>query len=223
MVMADKNQQETGPADRPQQRGNRFDEAAAQWDDNPRRRQLSEAIAVAIRRAIPLQKGWRVLEYGCGTATLGLLLAPYVLEVVAADSSVGMIEQVRRKLSGSATTNLTPMLLDLSQQPPPAERFNLTVTAMAMHHVADIQQVLTRLGDMLSDDGWLAIADLCQEDGSFHESITVPHNGFAPDALAGTVARCVPGACCQWQVIHTVTKNDRQYEVFLLTAHRARG
>jgi tRNA (cmo5U34)-methyltransferase len=221
--MADKDNQTAGPADRPQQAGNRFDEAAATWDDNPRRRQLSEAIARAIRRTIPLQKDWRVLEYGCGTAALGLLLAPYVREVVAADASLGMIEQVRRKLSRCPVANLRPMLLDLSQQPAPAERFDLIATAMAMHHVADIQQVLTRLGEMLWHEGWLAIADLIEEDGSFHESITVPHNGFAPEVLAGTVGRCVWGARCQWQAIHTVAKNDRQYEIFLLTAHRSRG
>ncbi len=209
-----------GQPDPLQQPANRFDEAAATWDDNPRRRQLSEAIAQAIRHAISLQRDWRVLEYGCGTATLGFLLAPHVREVVAADASAGMIEQVRRKLAQSSPVNLRPMLLDLSQQPAPAERFDLVVTAMALHHVVDVQQVLTRLGEMLTDGGYLAIADLCQEDGSFHEDITVPHNGFAPDVLAGTVTRCIPRTDCHWLVVHTVAKNNRQFDVFLLTAHR---
>lgn len=201
-----------------QQGANRFDEAAATWDENPRRRQMSEAIATAIRQAVLLQKEWRVLEYGCGTATLGFLLAPHVREVVAADASAGMIEQVRKKLGQSPGVNLTPMLLDLSQQPAPAERFDLIVTAMAMHHVEDISLVVTRLGAMLTAGGRLAIADLCQEDGSFHTDIVVPHNGFDPAALVQTVGRCVPGTHCQWQTAYTVTKNDRQYDIFLLTA-----
>ena len=205
-----------------QQGTSRFDEAAATWDDNPRRRQLSEAIAQAIRQAVPLKKDWRVLEYGCGTATLGFLLAPHVREVVAADASAGMIEQVRRNLAQSSHVNLTPTLLDLSQQPAPAERFDLIVTAMAMHHVEDVQQVLTRVGEMLTDGGYLAIADLCQEGGSFHQDILVPHNGFCPAALAETVVRCIRGTHCRWQTIHTVIKNDRQYEIFLLTGCRTR-
>lgn len=207
--------------DKSQKGTNRFDEAAATWDDNPRRRELSEAIAQAIRQAVALQKTWRVLEYGCGTATLGLLLAPHVREVVAADASAGMIEQVGRKLAQSPALNVVPMLLDLSHQPAPAERFDLIITAMAMHHVEDIQLVLTRMGDMLTAGGWLAVADLCQEDGSFHQDIVVPHNGFAPEILAQIVTRCIPGTRCQWRIIHTVAKNDRQYEVFLLTGHRA--
>ena len=218
--MADEQQEAKRQMNESQQGTNRFDEAAATWDDNPRRRQLSEAIAQAIQQAVPLQKDWRVLEYGCGTATLGFLLAPHVREVVAADASAGMIEQVRRKLSQSPPVNLTPMLLDLSQQPAPTERFDLIVTAMAMHHVEDVQQVLTRLGDMLTDNGWLAVADLCQEDGSFHEDITVPHNGFAPDVLAGTVAQCISRTDCRWQIVHTVAKNNRQFDIFLLTACR---
>jgi 2-polyprenyl-3-methyl-5-hydroxy-6-metoxy-1,4-benzoquinol methylase len=218
--MADEQQEAKGRMKESQQGTNRFDEAAATWDDNPRRRQLSEAIAQAIQQAIPLQKAWRVPEYGCGTATLGFLLAPHVREVVATDASAGMIEQVRRKLAQSSPVNLTPMLLDLSQQPAPTERFDLIVTAMAMHHVEDVQQVLARLGEMLTDGGCLAIADLCQEDGSFHEDIAVPHNGFAPDVLSGTVATCIPLTDCHWHIVHTVAKNNRQFDVFLLTAHR---
>lgn len=219
--MAGKKDDATGPADRPRQFGRDFDAAAATWDDNPRRRQMSETIADAVRKAVPLQKTRRVLEYGCGTATLGFLLAPQVREVVAADASAGMIEQVRRKLDGSPATNLKPMLLDLEKQPAPPERFDLIVTAMAMHHVEGTERVLGRMGEMLTDDGWLAVADLCREDGSFHQDIVVPHNGFVPEELAETIARSIPRARCQWKTIHTVTKNDRQYDIFLLVAGRA--
>jgi 2-polyprenyl-3-methyl-5-hydroxy-6-metoxy-1,4-benzoquinol methylase len=114
------------------------------------------------------------------------------------------------------------MLLDLSQHPVPTDRFNLIVTAMTMHHVEDVETVLVRLGSMLAEEGWLAIADLCQEDGSFHPDFTVPHNGFAPEALAPVVARCVPGTRCQWRTVHTVAKSDRSYEIFLLTGRRTR-
>jgi ubiquinone/menaquinone biosynthesis C-methylase UbiE len=94
MPMADNRYDTAGSARQPQP-ANRFDEAAATWDDTPRRRQMSETITRAVQQTIPLRKDWRVLEYGCGTATLGFLLAPHVGEVVAADASAGMVEQVR--------------------------------------------------------------------------------------------------------------------------------
>ncbi len=112
------------------------------------------------------------------------------------------------------------MLLDLSEQPAGPDRFKLIVTAMTMHHVKNVELVISRLGQMLTDDGWLAIADLCQDDGSFHDDIPTEHNGFDPDAMAQTVTQAIPGTSCQWQIAHTIDKNDRRYDVFLLTANR---
>ena len=54
----------------------RFDEAAAQWDNNPGRVDLARAVGEAIGRAIPFQAGWRVLDYGAGTGLLTLNLRP---------------------------------------------------------------------------------------------------------------------------------------------------
>ncbi len=197
-----------------------FDEAAATWDDNPVRHALTEAIAKAISEAVPLDGNWRVLEYGCGTGTLGFLLAPAVREVVAADASPGMIEQVRRKLALYPAARMTPLVLDLTRDPSPREEFDLIVTAMALHHVDDVQLVLSRLGGMLANRGWLVVADLCAEDGSFHEPMKVPHNGFVPEDLAHTATRSLGQADCRWQTVHRVEKNGRSYEVFLLVAHR---
>ena len=40
-----------------------FDDAAATWDDNPHRRELTRAIAAGIRTNVPLQPNWHMLEY----------------------------------------------------------------------------------------------------------------------------------------------------------------
>lgn len=170
---------------------------------------------------MPLHSDWRTLEYGCGTGTLGFLLAPAVREVVAADASPGMIEQVRRKLSLYPATRMRPVLLDLTRNPVPGEQFDLIVTAMALHHVDDVESLLSRLGELLTEGGWLVVADLCSEDGSFHEPLKVPHNGFAPEALADVVSRSLGQAQCHWRVVHRVQRNDRGYDVFLLAAHQA--
>ena len=199
----------------------RFDKEAATWDDKPDRQRLTAAIAAGIRSAVPLRPDQRLLEYGCGTASLGFLLAESVGQVVAADISAGMIEQVHRKLADRPKANLSPVLLDLSTQPPLAEKFNVIVTAMAMHHIVDTTAVLSRLVEMLADGGWLAVADLCQEDGSFHDhlNVQVPHNGLDPEGLMEVVRGLGLSNCC-WQVVHHIEKNGRSYDVFLLTARR---
>ncbi|HEX2970758.1 MAG TPA: class I SAM-dependent methyltransferase [Tepidisphaeraceae bacterium] len=200
-----------------------FDEAATTWDENPHRRAVTEAIARAIRAMLPLNRDWRVLEYGCGTGTLSFLLAPAVREVVAADASPGMLEQVRRKLALYPGTRMTPLLLDLTCNPSPGDKFDLIVTAMTLHHVDDTERLLSSLGGMLPQGGRLVVADLCPEDGSFHEPRKVPHNGFAPDALANLVSQSLGRADCQWRIVHRVQKNDRGYDVFLLAAQTKTG
>jgi hypothetical protein len=72
---------------------------------------------------------------------------------------------------------------------------------------------------MLRPCGWLAIADLCSEDGSFHADMDVPHHGFAPDALASALTRLGMEEAT-WRVVHVLPKGDREYPVFLVVARR---
>lgn len=58
-----------------------------------------------------------------------------------------------------------------SEQPPAdqtAERFDLVVAALVLHHVGDLNPVLADLTELLEVGGALCIADLDREDGSFH-------------------------------------------------------
>jgi ubiquinone/menaquinone biosynthesis C-methylase UbiE len=194
-----------------------FDAAAATWDDNPQRRATTAAIARSIVDAIPIKPQWRVLEYACGTASLGFMLADRVQAVVAADASPGMIEQVRRKIATAPRVPLEPRVLDLSCQDPPPERYELIAMAMGLHHVETPEALLKKLAGMLTPGGYLAIADLCKEDGSFHAPRTVPHNGFEPEELAKAMRTCglVPESP---RVVHHVEKNGRHYPVFLAIA-----
>ena len=81
----------------------RFDEAAAQWDNNPGRVELARAVGEAIGRAIPFQPGWSALDYGAGTGLLTLNLQPRVASMVALDSSTGMLEKLTQKLAAAAS------------------------------------------------------------------------------------------------------------------------
>jgi ubiquinone/menaquinone biosynthesis C-methylase UbiE len=197
-----------------------FSQAAATWDDNPHRRELTRAIATAIQSSIPLQPAWRILEYGCGTGSLSLLLAPHVQEVTAADASPGMVDQLRLKLHADPTIPIQPLLLDLTQSPAPAQQFDLIVTAMTLHHIPDVPALLARFSTMLRKGAWLAIADLQKEDGTFHPDFQVPHNGFDPDAFAQTLAHALaaPSAACR--TIHHVQKPNRAYPICLWTAQK---
>ncbi|MFA5203932.1 MAG: class I SAM-dependent methyltransferase [Lentisphaeria bacterium] len=197
-----------------------FDQAAATWDVNPTRRAMSAAIAAAIDATVPLTPTWTALEYGCGTATLGFLLAPRLRSVVAADSSPGMLDQVRQKAAAGGVRNLQPRLLDLTQGTPAGESFDFIFSAMTLHHVDNLAALTASFARLLAPGGWLALADLCPEDGSFHPDTVVPHHGVDPAELgrqlAGAGLRTVA-----WRPVHELERHGRRYPIFLLTAHHA--
>lgn len=198
----------------------RFDQAAATWDDNPVRQALTRAIAGAIRESVPLKRDWSALEYGCGTAALSVLLAGALGRITAADTSAGMLEEARRKLAAAGMGTITPQRLDLTCDAPPSAPFDFIFSAMTLHHVENVAALAATFAAMLAPGGWLALADLLPEDGSFHPSDQpVPHHGIDPEQLVRAVADAGL-ANPVWRTIHTVVRNGRNYPVFLLTARR---
>ena len=78
---------------------------------------------------------------------------------------------------------MKPVLLDLAVDPLPVDRFHLIYTLMTLHHIPQVNLVLQAFSNLLEPEGWLCIADLDQEDGSFHDATFTGHNGFERAAL----------------------------------------
>lgn len=205
---------------------NRFDAAAATWDENPRRRAVTEAIARAIQARIPLSRDMTLLDFGCGTASLSVLLAGKLGRIRAVDMSSGMIAETRRKIAAlpELTAVIEPMLLAGGGIGQLEGQWDVVCTAMALHHIEDAAGVLRHLARCLNPGGYLAVADLCAEDGSFHIEERVPHNGFEPQALAAIVKEEGLGEIDAGAVFRFSKPGAdgtlREYEVFLLTARR---
>jgi predicted TPR repeat methyltransferase len=68
---------------------NYFDQAAANWDEQPVRVRLMKMVGEAIVREAAPTRDMKILGYGCGTGLLGLYLLPYVSSVTGADNSAG--------------------------------------------------------------------------------------------------------------------------------------
>lgn len=157
----------------------RFDQLAAAWDQNPVRVALAKAIGSKISQAVPILKDWRILDYGAGTGLLTLQLQPLGKSVLAVDSSAGMLKELARKLASAGIKNVNAMQWDLGESPFPERGFDLATSSMTFHHLRDIPLILERLAESLKPGGWVAIADLDVEDGSFHGPVSdVFHKGF---------------------------------------------
>ncbi|MEF8722353.1 MAG: methyltransferase domain-containing protein [Candidatus Accumulibacter delftensis] len=68
--------------------------------------------------------------------------------------------------------------------PPPPERYAPIYTFMTCHHIADTDGLLRSLYALLAPSGYLCIADLDTDGGSFHGQEFADHNGFDRRELA---------------------------------------
>src|ERR1044072_5126290 len=165
-----------------------FDERAKDWDSDPKKVERARAVAEAIRRAIPLSNELKALEYGCGTGLLSFALQSDLGEITLADTSQGMLDVLREKIADAGVTNMHPVRLDLASDPLPAERYDLTYSLMTLHHIHDANHMLVKFHGLLKPNGYLLVADLDKEDGTFHtDGTTDVHLGFDRDELRKTV------------------------------------
>jgi ubiquinone/menaquinone biosynthesis C-methylase UbiE len=157
---------------------NEFDEKAKSWDDDPGRVSRARAVAEAIRKHVPLRAEMSAMEYGCGTGLLSFELRGDLGSITMADSSEGMLVVLREKIAALDVVNMNPVKLDLAVDPLPGDRFDLVYSLMTLHHIPDVAGALRGLHALLRPDGWLAICDLEEEDGSFHDPGIEVHQGF---------------------------------------------
>jgi len=204
-----------------------FDQSAASWDSEPRRIALMKAVGEAILREARPTRDMAVLDYGCGTGLVGLFLLPHVRSVTGADSSPGMLDVLNEKIRAGGLQAMRAARLDLEHDTPPPERYDLIVSSMVMHHVADLDRVLSGLHAMLLPGGMVCLADLDTEPGEFHTpeaAATVHHLGFDRDAFKDRLTK-IGFAAARDVTAHVLSRpiatgELRNFPVFLIVAHR---
>ena len=195
-----------------------FDARAATWDDANKIRR-AEDIAAAMRRAVPLTRSMKTLEYGAGTGLLSFCLRDTLGPITLADSSTGMRAVAERKIAAANARDMRVIDLDLMRDPLPAERYDLIFSMMMLHHVPDVPRLLATFHSLLNPGGWLCHADLDAEDGSFHGPEIDVHHGFERGALRSWLAAAdfvdvAVGDCC------AIEHGGRSYSVFLAAGRK---
>ena len=138
----------------------------------------------AVLRELDLRPDMEVLDFGCGTGLVTLKLQPRVSTITGADSSEGMIAILREKIKGLGLTNVLTQHVDFEKGGRVEGSFDLVVSSMTLHHVADTETLIRHWHGLLRPEGRLCFADLDTEDGSFHSDNTgVFHKGFDREKL----------------------------------------
>lgn len=197
-----------------------FDEKAATWDDDPAKIARAAEIAEKIAGEVPLHRSVRLLEYGAGTGLLAQALRDRVGPATLADSSAGMRQVMQAKIDAGALPNARVWPLDLEVDPAPAERFDLIVTVLTLHHISRPATVLEAFAGLLETGGHLCIADLEKEDGSFHGADFDGHRGFERDILTADLVGA-GFSDVRFTACTPLEKHGGSYPVFLAIAVRS--
>ena len=193
-----------------------FKNKSKSWDMNSKRVQNAKGIAELIVKNIKLNKSMELMDFGAGTGLLSYFVAPFVKKIVAVDNSPSMLLEFENKCDEfSCETeiiekDLSTDILD--------RKFNGVISSMTIHHLEDTATLLSKLYNMLEDGGFIAIADLDSEDGSFHSDNTgVFHYGFDRHVLAEH-AQKVGFKDVTFSLASTISKPQAEFTVFLMTA-----
>lgn len=194
-----------------------FKDRAEIWDKGSVRVQGALTIADAIEKEIELTQKMEVLDFGVGTGLLGFEIAKSVKKVYGVDTSEKMIEKLKEK--NTPELNIETYNQDIIQEPL-EKSFDGLVSSMTLHHVEDLKAFFTTIYKNINSGGFIAIADLELEDGTFHSDNTgVFHFGFDADNLKKVVSTC-GFSDVKFENINSINKPHRDFGIFLLTARR---
>ncbi len=198
-----------------------FDERAAYWDEEPRRVKLANDVANAIIREINPTNDMDALEYGCGSGLVTLRIQPFVKSITGVDSSKGMLDVLKAKVEKSGIKNIQTRFVDFEQGGKVEGSFNLIFSSMTLHHIKEPAQLLKQFYDLLLPGGYLGIADLDKEDGTYHSNNTgVHHFGFDRAYLKGLFKQVgfkeVRDVTATTVVKGTEEKGKRDFPIFLI-------
>ncbi|MCX6155276.1 MAG: class I SAM-dependent methyltransferase [Candidatus Kapabacteria bacterium] len=146
-----------------------FDEKAINWDAKLEHTERAQILAAEIRQIIQPNPQMTAFEFGCGTGLLSFSLKNDFKKITLGDSSKGMIDVLSKKIQTENIHNFQPLLIDLTKEEnPDLGGFDVIYTSMTLHHITDINNLMKLFNKLLPTNGYLCIADLDREDGSFH-------------------------------------------------------
>jgi len=193
-----------------------FAHKSKSWDMNSKRVKNAEAIAKGILKNINMRADMTLMDFGAGTGLLSYFIAPNVEKIVAVDNSPSMLEKFYEK-QNEFDCDTEVIEADLSTEMID-KKFDGIISSMTIHHLSDLPALFSKLYDMLEVDGFISLADLDSEDGTFHSDNTgVYHYGFDRENLQ-QIATDIGFKNISFETVSTIAKPHNDFTIFLMTA-----
>lgn len=160
-------------------------EMIANMYDTPERIHIAKVSSDAIREYVVDAKSKRAIDFGCGTGLVGMNLIDEFHSMLFLDTSANMIQQVERKIADSRLQHADTLCFDMEKENLPDVKADYIFMAQVLLHIHDVAFVLTRLFDVLNEDGHLLIVDFDKNEAIVSDIV---HNGFRQKELADIMA-----------------------------------
>jgi len=193
----------------------KFNTIASSWDSNPKVIETSKATIQAIKENIDINNK-DILDYGAGTGLLSFGLFEDALSIECLDNSYAMLRELNTKIDKFGVTNMSTMLHDADYEIMPYDKYDIMVSNMTLHHILHPDKFIKGLYMSIKESGgYIAIADLDIEDGSFHaDNEGVQHFGFSKKYMY-EILENAGFEISFFDYIHTI-KKTKEYKVFLI-------
>ncbi len=203
----------------------RFDKAARDWDKDSGHVERAMKLTAELRPIIRKHQLQSALDYGAGTGLLSFLLAEDLQSITLMDTSAGMLKEARRKIEKNGLENKIKTVQGDLLKDTHEQQYDLIYLLMTLHHILDTRGILKAFYQHLHPGGWLCIADLDEEDGSFHAGFPDfdGHNGFNQDelrALLQNIGFQNVHSGLFYEEIEEKEDGPRAYPLFLMRAQK---
>lgn len=193
-----------------------FKEKAEGYDSEDWAKELSSVIGTIILSKIPFHEQMHVMDFGAGTGLICTHVAPMVEKITAVDISEAMLEKLKAK--PELKNKVNAVCQDIMNNPID-EKFDLIISAFAMHHVEDTNKLIQSFARHLETGSRIALVDVDKEDGSFHgeDNLGVYHCGFDREAFKAILKR-YSFENIDFETAHHFEWDGGKYSAFLVTA-----
>lgn len=201
-----------------------FDQKAQEWDKNKMHLERTIAVAGQLQKMVSFKPSMKALEFGAGTGLLSFYLKDRFSEITLMDSSREMLKIAVQKMDTGDHSKFKTMFLNLEMEEYSGDPFDIVYSQMVLHHVRDTDAIIRKFYNLLNPKGILTIADLYQEDGSFHDGNMDVHKGFDPEKLLAILLqqgfRDIQFEPCFVIRKEVSVETIKEYPIFLMTALR---
>ncbi len=121
--------------------------------DTPERIQIARVSSNAIREYLVDAKSKSAIDFGCGTGLVGMNLISDFNSMLFLDTSQNMIHQIEQKISSSNIQNAATLCFDFEKDSLSDLHADYIFMAQVLLHIKDIELLLSRLYEILEENG----------------------------------------------------------------------